>query len=220
MSRKKNTDRGRLSKASKEWRQRFDNKQFGAPPEEYFLGIVAASRQVPKEAQSNCEYEFTLEAEQILERVRSQGRQADICIAESKDAVASFVGNRAITDLVFIGHGHLTKLRLGDDSHLTWFNLFKYLDHLKQGHVNQRVCGGAYDDVSVALGTFAVSDMRNVFAPVNRGFEPTSLDDREANDSIFQVYNYADLSEQELLAFSETMQREAKVLRPPILPRG
>lgn len=216
----KDSDSTRLRKAGRKWRHLKAHAEFSAPLEERLVGIIVAIPDVDEFERSNDEQEFFSEAEELLERSRSEGFRAEVHIGETRDGVAAFIGDRAITDLVFIGHGHLSRLRLGDDNNFNWFHLSRSLNHLKQGFVIQRFCGGAWDNVSIALGTFAVSDMRRIQAPVNQGFDPVSLDDVAAQNSLTQVYNKEYLAFDELLRFSSTVVEQTKKLHPPQLPDG
>lgn len=204
------TDKERLEKACDKWWDLRARKEFGPPSEERFVGIVVSSRSVPSFLRSQDEEAFTTEAEVLLERERSAGFKAEIHMAEERPKTEAFLAKRAITDLVFIGHGDLSTLQLGDDSDLNWFHLFRSLDHLKQGTVTQRSCGGAWNKLSVALGTFAVSDMRNVFAPVNHDFEPESIDDMDY--LLRQVYPVPAISYGGLLGYSRSFIAERRAL--------
>lgn len=204
MSRKNSNDYGRLHKALRLRQGLLESKSFGPDIQSHrHLGIVIAgddteSAYLEEDFCEEEQVEFASEAEEILERARAIGMQAEILHAEVREDVLSFIGEISMTDVLLIGHGQLGSYRLSAHD-LNWWHIARSRDHLKQGYFVQRHCGVLWQKLNVAVGTFSVSDMRHVIAPVGQYFVPTSLDD-EANGLLRPVYQephhtYQDLVE-------------------------
>jgi len=185
------TDKSRLFRAFELRRERLEKRELSNPIEDRHVGIVVASAttdiELLKTVPFEDEKEFIDEAEQIREEAIRENYQASIIAAKNRQGVINFCGNRSITDLVFIGHGHLAQLHLSDNR-LNWWHLARGLDHLKQGYVVQRHCGVLWNNLNIALGTFAVSDMTRVIAPFGQQFVPESLTDESDNSLLRSVY--------------------------------
>ena len=72
---------------------------------------------------------------------------------------------------------------------LDWRDVSSMADHLKQGVFVQRHRGNFARQLSVPLGTFAVTNHRNIWAPVGSYFAPESLEDSE-NNRMCRVTNH------------------------------
>ncbi len=184
------TDSKRLKRAHKKWLGLRESGKLSAPEGTHY-GIVVSSdwdRKTENHKKKN-HLEYVAEAEEQADRLRADNREVTIGIARTGQDLAKIVGNRAISDLFFIGDGTLSNFWFpGKNKSFTWWNMSRSMDHLKNGYVIQRHCGVRWSALNVALGTFAVRDMRNVLAPVGEEFLPESLDDEAANYLIGPVY--------------------------------
>jgi hypothetical protein len=74
-----------------------------------------------------------------------------------------------VTDLIFMGHGTINGICTDDDSrYFSWQDASRASNHLKQGVVEQRMCGHFSSDISlsVPMGTFLVSKLADLRAAV------------------------------------------------------
>ncbi len=89
----------------------------------------------------------------------------------SIDDLKTIVQDHTVSTLAFVGHGSLGAWWRYDakvHSAISWYDFATMSTHLKQGTVEQRTCASSADSKTVRLpvGTFMVSDQRNVIAPV------------------------------------------------------
>lgn len=188
---RKTTDHGRLERAVCKREKLLESAEFSAPLEDRHYGILVASPDIDKEKLKevglDSEFEFVDEGEMMREFYREIGHDASMAVVTDRDSAMSFIINRRYTDLVMIGHGVLGRLML-DDNNLSWWHISRGLDHLKTGCFYQRHCGFRWDRLNIALGTFAVSDMTNVYASVGMPFQKEFEDYYEYNDGLDPVY--------------------------------
>lgn len=94
-----------------------------------------------------------------------------------------------VTDMIFIGHGSIGVIWTdGGAGKFDWRNVAKTTKHLKQGKIEQRMCGNFPLDYNVPLGTFAVKSLGNVSAAPN-----VIVPDIHPNDNLFvPIYNDTD----------------------------
>ena len=124
---------------------------------------------------------FLREAER-LKHERAKSHQAVVVrpIAVTSDLKMDFA-DPEITDVILIGHGSLGCLWADGGQYFDWRTAAKAAATLKQGRIEQRMCGNLPSKnskdgdtrteelphkYSVALGTFAVSNLANVLAAV------------------------------------------------------
>jgi hypothetical protein len=97
------------------------------------------------------------------------------------------ISDPEVSDLVLIGHGHIGDLGTDEGNHFSAFDVAKSAKYLKQGKIEQRICGHFRTPFSVPLGTFALADQRNLIAPL--GYK---IDDINPDESLFvAVYEQA-----------------------------
>jgi len=90
------------------------------------------------------------------------------------------LSNPEVAGLITIGHGNIGDFWLEGGEHIGWDKVAKLTKYLKQGEFVQRMCGNFPFASSVPLGTFAVSDQRNVIAPTGE-----VIDDLKPDESLF-----------------------------------
>lgn len=105
--------------------------------------------------------------------------------------------NPEVTDLILIGHGSIDSLWVdGSNKYFSWHQAAKTTTDLKQGKIEQRMCGNFPLGYNVALGTFAVSRLTNVIAAPG-----TIVPDFNPSDELFQpVYGSDELDPTEQIA--------------------
>lgn len=135
-----------------------------------------AGRLAPKEQHMA----FLKEADDLKEH--RQGLHQEVVvrpIAVMEDMKLDFA-DPEVTDIMLIGHGSINAMWTDGGRSFDWEVASKAASYLKQGKIEQRMCGnlpskklqfssGKYVEelphgYSVPLGTFAVSDLRNVIA--------------------------------------------------------
>lgn len=150
------------------------------------------SKLSPKE-----QYAAFLEEAERLQQERSKDHQQ---VTLSPMAVISDIkvnfGDYDVTDIMLIGHGSIGCIWAEDGRYFDWRDAARAASFLKQGRIEQRMCGnlpskkGKVGDIeveelphkySVALGTFAVTNLENVVAAVGR-----KVPDVNPSDELFQ----------------------------------
>lgn len=114
------------------------------------------------EAQQNAMDEA---AEYLQERAQQEGVYSDIDIRRhaSKATLLETIEDDEVAGITLVGHGNISTFHTTDASSLKWFTAAAHTDHLKQGGIEQRMCGRVYKG-EATLGTFLVADQRNILA--------------------------------------------------------
>ncbi len=160
----------RLEHAVVDRQQMLDKEQLSL---ESGLGklVIVVSRQgnfassVSRSEQINA---FEEEAEML--RDSRQGHHQDI-IVRHQSVVGDLVldlQDPEVTDLVLIGNGSIADFWAAGGKHFDWLTVAKKAKHLKQGKIEQRVCGHFPLKTSVPLGTFALRDQTQLIAPTGQ----------------------------------------------------
>lgn len=90
-----------------------------------------------------------------------------------------------VSDMMFIGHGTIDEFWLDDNHSLGWRRVAKYARYLKQGRIEQRMCGSFNHYSAVPMGTFALVDQRDLIAPLGE-----VIDDVCPDEALFEpVYD-------------------------------
>ena len=127
---------------------------------------------------------FEQEARGIVQCQQQHGRKTRLYTSLNLTTLGDALHDRSISDVVLIGHSDLSAMFV--DRQLTnkpnkatmdWFDVSQLTNHLKLGTVTLRGCGFARRKLSVPFGLFAVSDHRNMLAPVGRYFSPEMAGD-------------------------------------------
>ncbi|HRF28761.1 MAG TPA: hypothetical protein PL051_03935 [Candidatus Saccharibacteria bacterium] len=104
-------------------------------------------------------------AEYLAERAQQEGVYDDIDIRHhaTKATLLDAIEDDEVAGITLVGHGNISTFHTADASSLKWFTAAAHTDHLKQGGIEQRMCGRVYKG-EAALGTFLVADQRNILA--------------------------------------------------------
>lgn len=128
---------------------------------------------------------FHAEAEDIAERRMGQYGGIEIRREALAPGIALDLADKEVSDMVMIGHGAIDSLWLDSGGSLRWRTVAKYAKYLKQGGIEQRMCGHFNGFDAVPMGTFALSDQRNLVASVG-----AEIDDINPDESLFRrVYD-------------------------------
>lgn len=130
---------------------------------------------------------FMEEAEQIAEK--RSGQHSEVVIKRKTVAreLSMDIADQEVSDLVLIGHGNIGDMWTDEGGHFGAFDVAKSTRHLKQGSIEQRICGHFPLRTSVPLGTFALRDQRKLIAPLGE-----VIDDIDPDESLFvPVYDKA-----------------------------
>lgn len=129
---------------------------------------------------------FRKEAFALAERYSIWGKESEVILNVTDLDVTEVMRDPSFSDIVTIGHGSLSTLSVRSSRPLDsgyrsisidWEDIAHNSNHLKTGCFTQRQCGTYDADLPTPLGTFAMTDHRNVFACVGMAFEPRGLDD-------------------------------------------
>lgn len=102
--------------------------------------------------------------------------------ASMRDALT----DKEVSDIVIIGHGTIGNLKIPNGKNFDWLDVSYNANHLKAGKIIQRVCGHFRPDgLSVPLGTFALSDITNLRAPVGVPIEDVNPDESLIDQQVY-----------------------------------
>ncbi len=143
---------------------------------------------------------FLEEADTLLQARREDHQQIDIKRIAVVDDMKLVFGDPEVTDVALIGHGSLGCLWADGGRYFDWQAAAKAASYLKQGQIEQRMCGNLPSKIgkageikaeelphkyTVALGTFAVTNLSNVLAAAGR-----EVPEVDPPDDLFQpVYS-------------------------------
>lgn len=171
------SDKKQFHHAVERWRNLGEQEQFSLPLSVGRWAIMAAYDTVddsPKEIRR-----FRNEALVIAKMLQSRGLGAFAILQADYDDFSEILADTTICSVITVGHGTLSSffVQRGDnvDGMIDWQDVANMTTHLKSGIFVQRHCGVMSRDLNVPLGTFAMSDHRNVIAPVGQYFFPYGL---------------------------------------------
>lgn len=164
--------------AQSKWDAQHEAGAFSLPPDEGITAIFQAKyiRECNYKEHWKEMLAFRKEALAIKRRLENLGRRGLVFSGLRKDELYEVLDDPQFSSLVMIGHGDLMGLRDDEGGFVDWRHVSKAASHLKLGTVIQRFCGGygGCTQLGVPFGAFAVSDQRNVIAPVGKMFTPES----------------------------------------------
>lgn len=144
---------------------------------------------------------FRLEAER-LEEERAGDHQAVVVRERASTAqMREDFGDPEVSDIILVGNGTINALSLDDRRYFDWWDAARAATTLKQGKVEQRMCGNFPSEIKyhAPLGTFTVSDLRNVTAATGK-----LIPDLDPSDELFQpVFSSPDDSLGQIQALNE-----------------
>ena len=171
----------RFNQAMRKWDSLRAMGEFSVAPEEGYIAVLASqhSTKVKPYHRDVERHGFRTEAELVARDIEALGGSALLGVGINRDKLTNVLGDRECTGLVLIGHGNFSSITADDHEALDWHFVSGHANHLKLGTVKQRFCGHFSRQLSAPFGLFAVSDHRNVVAPVGEYFAPEVEADHE-----------------------------------------
>jgi hypothetical protein len=205
-----------IAKLSERRERLLDKGKLSLPSGEGLLAIIVS--RVPdyhSELSPREQHKAFLEEAERIGQERSKDHHA--VAVRPMPATASMrmdFADPEITDIILIGHGSIGCLWVDGGRYFDWHMAAKAAHTLKQGRIEQRMCGnlppktGKTRDMkaesiphkySVALGTFAVSNLGNVLAAAGR-----EVSEINPPDELFQpIYTSHGTAPEEIEAFNQ-----------------
>ncbi len=150
---------------------------------------------------------FHDEADEIAELRSGCYGGIEIRRAAKAPEIARDLGDKEVSDMIFIGHGSISGIWLDTGQTLRWRNVAKHTRYLKQGRIEQRMCGHFSDYDSVPMGTFALLDQRGLIAPVG-----AEIDDVDPDETLFRpVYEKSLNTAKDILALIRSFDDQPPV---------
>lgn len=125
---------------------------------------------------------FRQEANDIKGILKIIGLESTVFYDVKRQDINEVVNDSTYSDVVIIGNGTLTSLFINDknDNIYDWQDISENSKHLKLGAFIQRQCGNyCLDSIAVPMGLFLMSEHQNIYAAVNKTFNPKTLFDLE-----------------------------------------
>lgn len=175
----------RLTAEVREHKRKLHAERISLPSQLGKLVIVVSNR-VSKEGGHTAQEQreaFHAEADQIAEQRKRTGSYGAVEVRRSAEAatIAQDLGDKEVSGIILIGHGAIDRFWLDVGDKLRWRNVAAQARYLKQGQIEQRMCGHFRDYDSVPLGTFAMLDQRHLVAPVG-----VKIDDVHPDEAAFR----------------------------------
>lgn len=159
----------RLARAAQERKHRLEAGQLSLESGSGKLAIIVSGKKNPKSiyaSKGRDTWFFRLEAERLARERAGDHQEVVIRTGAIAGEMTADFANPEITDIILIGHGTISSIPTDSKGYFTWWDAAKAATNLKQGKIEQRMCGNFPPDIPyhVPLGTFAVSDLANVVA--------------------------------------------------------
>ena len=211
-----------IDKAAEKRLHLLDEQKFSLPSGEGKLAIIVS--RVPdyrtKNVSAEQQHKAFLEEAYRLQQQRLSDHQEVMIrpIAVVGDMKFDF-GDPEVTDIIMIGHGCISSMWADGGRYFDWHDAAKATSFLKQGKIEQRMCGNlpskksktnelgilATEELphkySVPLGTFAVRELVNVTAATGM-----SIPDVDPSDELFRpIFSATHISvPEQIQVFNET----------------
>ena len=174
-------DRQQMKRAIRHHDRLLKAQKFSVEPCEGMAMVCIGDETVSVTAPGDPEH-WHQEAFRIVRERAAYGLITVIATKVTKAEMIEYVQDETISDIICIGHGgfqvfstYPTQDELLDNDAapcLNWKDVSEATTHLKLGQFVQRTCGIIHESSVAALGTFAVSDKRNVILPAGHYFLP------------------------------------------------
>lgn len=180
----------RLREAHAKWALLAEQGNTSVPREAGYVAIVSSAHlpgydtQPPDEESGRYFDQFTAFHEDASDHAKyctDTGRKVELIEGASYGDMEAILRDERCTDVILIGNGSYRSFMLPGQS-MTWWNASQTADHLKLGMFYQRTCGHFNDfKLNVALGTFVVANLRNIWAATGK-----LIEDRHPNPNYFR----------------------------------
>jgi hypothetical protein len=171
-----------LAKTHKEHERKLDDGKLSLPKKLGRLSIIVSNMPDHRGEATAADQirAFHNEADELAEHYSGVYNAVKIHRKATAMEMGFELSNPEVAGLITIGHGNIGDFWLEGGEHIGWDKVAKLTKYLKQGEFVQRMCGNFPFASSVPLGTFAVSDQRNVIAPTGE-----VIDDLKPDESLF-----------------------------------
>lgn len=216
------SDRQQFGRAYEKWQTMYNDALLSKPVEVGMTAIVSSAftDEPPDTITGITELEnFRSEAHALADVTVEAGGDVELAVDATRGDITQIIKDPDISTVYIIGNGTLSALLLGIDERYDWLDASQDSDHLKQGQIVQRQCGGLLRSLNVPLGLFVASDHRNVKAPVGVDFYPLSLEDPE-NTKVRSVFSQTPVTYQEVKSLpAQKSEYDAAMLLAKQLPK-
>ena len=171
-----------LERIQKEYVRKLDEDKLSLPKKLGKLSIIVSNMPDHRGEATAADQirAFHNEADELAEYYSREYGAVNIYRKATEMEMGFELSNPEVAGLITIGHGNIGDFWLEGGEHIGWDKVAKLTKYLKQGEFVQRMCGNFPFASSVPLGTFAVSDQRNVIAPTGE-----VIDDLKPDESLF-----------------------------------
>lgn len=174
------SDAQQYNRAVEKWRVLEKDKFFSRPAAEGVVGILCSywplnpdTYQAGKKEVKNKKI-LRKEALKIADITNERGNDTELVLNAHTSDFFDLLKDPKISDLILVGNGNFSSFYL-PDSDISWADVGRESDHLKQGDFVQRHCGFFARNLSVPLGMFAVRNLSSVHAAAGYYIYPKGL---------------------------------------------
>lgn len=172
-----------LERALRNYEIKLDKGRVSLPAEMGKMVIVVSNRadllsHVPANDQVEA---FHNEADDLKDHYTRYYDTVEIRRRAIKSDISMDLSDKDTSGIVLIGHGNIGDFWLEKSDHLTWKDASNSR-YLRMGEFVQRTCGNFPNNLTVPLGTFAVSEQSSYTAPVGE-----FIDDISPNEELFRL---------------------------------
>ena len=184
-------NRQQFREAVEGWQQLYRDQAFSLSPDIGSTAIICSGLPYQTPGTDNAEAELGLlrrEAFMLADHVRSNNGVAEVAINATVSDMTRLLQDPKVATMYTIANGNLAAINLETPGDYDWRQVAIDATHLKLGVFIQRHCGILSRTFNAPLGLFAVTDPRNVWAPVGEFFNPADLTEPE-NAKIRRVFS-------------------------------
>lgn len=158
-----------LAKAVEQRDRLIDKERLSLPSGEGILSIIVSkSPSFKTNLTADEQYSaFMDEAEDLKELNEYAHQEVRIRQRAIPTDIKMEFADPEVTDIMMIGHGSIGTLWVDDGGKLGWRDIAKSAKYLKQGTIEQRMCGNFPLEFNVPLATFAAASLDKIFAAPN-----------------------------------------------------
>ena len=190
-----------IAKASLRRQDLLDKQKLSLPSGDGVLSIIV-SKSADQKATTIPEEQykaFIEEAERLAHEREQSHQEVRIRPFAVPLDIKMELASPEVTDVIMIGHGSIGCLWTDGGGYLGWKEVAKATNYLKQGRIEQRMCGSFPLQYNIPLGTFAVTSLSNVWAAPN-----LVVPDVNPADELFRpIYNDSDGVRKQIEALNE-----------------
>ncbi len=162
------SDRSQFNQALKKWDTLHAEEHFSVPVNQGDVAILCSDYECTDPINGIPEsVRYKMEAEQIARNLIQRDIPSEIYYGFTEHDVHDVLTDPTISSVITIGNGNLSETYAHGGDSIDWRFVSLASDHLKTGRFTMRHCGQSIRQLSVPLGTFAMSDHSNVFGAHN-----------------------------------------------------